>query len=253
MIKKLFSFFYIISFIVILQLNLNAQETCVTIDNGEVMGVIFRNTLQFYESNGHSWEIIQGMDMKLPSQSKGVISIHDGIIGVITNNRIQFYFLNESVQWEYIPYLDFIFPKNCQYVFGINEIIGAVINNKIQFYSFDELSKKWFLLLNSIIPELELLNGYTSIFGYNTGITIFNTRIGVIVYDKIFFYDLALGYPNTSWRVNEGMEMILPKGYEGAFNLFEDIIGVITKERIIFYDFFSNRWITVPDFEFRRR
>jgi presenilin-like A22 family membrane protease len=105
---------------------------------GSALCLILNNKVQFYMLDwDSSWEILEYYEFTLPKGYKSIFgsSIWDtAILGVITDNKIQFYW-SDYINWQIEESLEFILPNGYESVFGLSVIsFGVVINNKIQFY-----------------------------------------------------------------------------------------------------------------------
>ena len=72
-----------------------------------------------------------------------------GIIGVVTNDRVQFY-QNSGNSWTVIPDTDLALSNGYKSVFGMTGIVGVVTNDRVQFYQNN--GNSW-----TVIPDTDFI------------------------------------------------------------------------------------------------
>jgi hypothetical protein len=168
--------------------------------------------------------------------SQNIIFDFKGWIGVIVNNKAQFYYYDywSDKSWIAIPGEEMVLPNGYESVFQFyDSTIGVVVNNKVQFYRND-YDEGWI-----DVPEFEMTlpYGYKNIFEFSYG------TIGVVVNNKVQFYR----YDNDeNWIAVSELEMTLPYGYENIFGFDSGIIGVVVNNEVQFYEHYFD-WITNPE------
>jgi len=94
-----------------------------------------------------SWEHIPDMDFSLPNGYTYIVGIQFGLLGIITNNRLQFYEFNgANNSWSVIPDVDLILPNGFNYSFDLGldiPTIGVVINDRIQIFQMEWENNSW--------------------------------------------------------------------------------------------------------------
>jgi len=179
------------------------------------------------------------------NSNKKIIGIGDYIIGVIENEKIQFYemiFFNndKKVEFEILNGKDLILPYEYTDVIDTELGIGIIYKNLIKFYNgndepfFSEIFQ-WELIsdIDMILP-----NEYT-------GVISIDRYIGVIVKNNIQFYEYI--YENKIWQIIPDVDMALPNRYKNVFGCSIGI-GLIINNKIEFFDYnFENKnWIKIP-------
>jgi len=142
---------------------------------------------------------------------------------VVINNKARFYsFAGDSPAHN--SGKDFTLPAGYKTVYGYDEIICVVINDKVRFYRHDGAS--W--VVDSVLPEFALPDGYGSVFGSRRNIG----AVCVVVNNKVQIY----GFGGTVWRTNPVSDFTLPGGYKSVFG-GSDGIGVAVGNKAQFYEF----------------
>ena len=199
------------------------------------IGIVQDNKIRFfhwwYDGNG-VWDEINDMEIVLPLNCKDVFS-NVITLGIIINNKINFYFLDDS-NWKEENEKTFILPKNCQGAFVFSTGIGIIADNKIKFYNFNEDKKNW-----EEIPEIEFVlpencKGVFE-FGYGDLFVIVDNRI------KIFTKKINDEENNSYWiEINEA-EYILDNNYRAVVNM-RFWLGIANDNEVKVYNYFEDGW-----------
>lgn len=157
-----------------------------------------------------------------------------GVLGVINNNKVQFYNHSNNTWVPSADFPDFTLPDGYKGIIGVLERtggFGVITDNKIQFYSYNTKDNTW--TVSASFPEFTLPDGYKGVFGLSA------QGLGVIIDDKIKFYYANYDY---TWIASSWSDFTLPKGYKGVFGVLglgPPCFGVIINNKIQFYSFGS--------------
>jgi len=154
-------------------------------------------------------------------------------IGVVANNRVQFYQFSDS--WRRIPYADIPLPNGyTQVIGGLGNQIGIIINNSIQIY---ELANGFWV--NMPNKDMSLPREYKHVFGI-VG------RIGIVANGRIQFYE----WLDDSWNIISDADLLLSSNYSHVFGtgVFFGDVGVVVDGRVQFHAFDFRQWRIRDDY-----
>ena len=252
-------------------------------------GVALDNKVQFYVYEDEVWQIKPDFELSLPKRYKNIFTTedYDSMIGVIFNDKVQFYRYSEENYWQIIPEYELKLPsfnKNIfgsrffyDYTFATNQIeIGIILKNKVQFYQY---KNNWEIFPDSefIIPN-EYKNISSGLFIYFNTFDYYDeygfidydydenefyyigSTMGLVSENKVQFFGLGI-YPGEDennmeyiWKVIPELEFILPKGYKNIFvpDTIGVFIGIVFNNNVQFYTFDNKKgWITIEYIDFK--
>jgi hypothetical protein len=192
------------------------------------VGYIKNGRLEFYCYNEgiESWQKNSYLTLRLPRDYKGIFSINDAYIGVITkDNKVQIYeYKLYQAQWQLVDETGFTLPNNYKLVYGYydDETIAVVLNdNNLVF--FDLYGEKQNRNIKYSFPKNA--KGIWVVNSENIGIIDNNDTV------KVGRIEAA----------SDGVPAFrLPKGYKGVFISAAGgggIIGVVLNNGTVkFYD-----------------
>ena len=154
------------------------------------------------------------------SLEKG-ISFNLNEIGVVNDNRIQFYSLTIFGNWVELTEAAFALPQNCTDVIGDGSGgLIAIVGDHVKYYYYNDAGKIW---EESPGREFKLPKKYQ-------GILDFNGSLGVIINNKVKFF----WYNSDAWEENKKMEFAVPKNAKGLFGYYQSL-GLIVDNELQFH------------------
>jgi len=159
-------------------------------------------------------------------------------VAKVLSGKIQFFIRPSTTgaKWVLSPEIDFILPKDFDYIFSDEDYLCVVINNIVHPYKL--IDNQW-----------KEISEYIFTIPINYDHLFINGYLCIVTDKKIKFFEL-----DDNNQFNENIEMIfdLPNGYKGVFSTGVNKISIIINNIVKFYEYneANKIWIENTDWAF---
>ncbi len=210
------------------------------------IGIIEDGMLKvFFMDEDGGWLPDPGSFFALPENNRGIVAMGNGIIGVVQNQTLTFYHLEDYQKWVVSDLPEFELPRRYKRLVSMEmsdrtACIGIEKDGRVFFYrttgdQWQQDERNTFLIPQGI-------SGYYPL-GDLTIAIVDEQRLG------LYFLD-----PEEGWDFMdiENFVLPLPAEYEGVIPLDKRLISVLKDGTLMFYylDLFEDRWVFLEDLYF---